>query len=101
MCHTLNIGVSLSRRYSKKNLGKRISRLVDLEIVIYAATMARSVTEMVVLLHRFGEAADEPSSAAPVAKDLLRAYAIGQPVEKLSEATFGQGADSATPRAER
>ena len=48
--------------------------------------MAGSVTEIEVLLRRCDEAADEPSSApAPVAKDLLRAYAIGHPVDKLSE----------------
>ena len=48
--------------------GKRISHLVDLEIVIFAEAMAGSVTEMEVLLHRLDEAADDPSSAASVAK---------------------------------
>ena len=49
--------------------------------------MAGPVAEMEVLLQRLHEAADEPSSAsAPVAKDLLRAYAIGHPVDKFSEA---------------
>ena len=56
---------------------------MDLEIVTCAATMTGSVIEMEVLLERFDEAADESSSApASVARDLLRAYAIGDPVNK-------------------
>ena len=49
--------------------------------------MVWSVTEMAVLLERFSDVGDQPSSAsAPAAKDILRAYATAQPVEELSTA---------------